>query len=106
MAVEPAAVAAVVSAVSLLGSEYLKGAAGEAGKATWSAVKSLLGWGSDPPAAEIAPKVAQALAESPEIGVQLLRLLKTDGRTASLVHDVVINGGKVVFAERVDHLEM
>ena len=76
--IDPIILATITSAVSLFGHEYLKGAASEAGKATWSAIKSLLGWTSDPAPAEIPQKAAEAIVASPDIAEKLLELLKNN----------------------------
>ena len=87
MVIDSAALATITAAVSVLGNEYLKGIAGEAGKATWSAVKSLFGWTSDPHPAEIRIKslfvagFARACRKaSPGIEERSLRHRLGDGR--------------------------
>ena len=103
MVVEPAALATLTAAVSVLGNEYLKGIAGEAGKATWSAVKSLFGWTSDPPPAEIPEKVTMALTASPDLAEKLLHVLKTnsDSTARAMVGKIEASGGKVVVAQTI-----
>ena len=103
MVIDSAALATITAAVSVLGNEYLKGIAGEAGKATWSAVKSLFGWTSDPHPAEIPDKVTAALTKSPELAEKLLQVLKSDpSDTASaMVGKIEISGGKMVVAQTI-----
>ena len=87
----------------MVGNDYLKGVATEAGKATWAGIKSLLGWTSDPSAAEIPEKVASAVATSPEVTVRLLELLKKNepGTAAALVSNIEADGGKIVVASTI-----
>ena len=58
MSVDPAVLSSITTAIGLLGNEIIKGAASEAGKATWTGVKSLFGWAFDPKPEEIPAKVA------------------------------------------------
>jgi hypothetical protein len=103
MVIDPAALATITTAVSVLGNEYFKGIAGEAGKATWTAVKSLFGWTSDPHPAEIPEKVTEALSVSPELAEKLLRVLKSDpsGAATAIVGKIEARGGKVVVAHTI-----
>jgi hypothetical protein len=100
MALEPAAVASITAAVSLLGKTYLGGLATEAGKGTWMGIRSLLGWTSDPSPAEIQQKVANTLITEPEIAERLLALLQSEdaGPATVLVGNIKADGGKVVVA--------
>src|ERR1035437_4339103 len=66
MSITPVALASITAAVSVLGTEYLKGIATDEGKGTWSGIKALFGWTSDPAPAEIPEKVATALTASPD----------------------------------------
>ena len=103
MIIDPAALATITAAVSVLGNEYLKGIAGEAGKATWSNVKTLFGWTSDPHPADIPEKVTSALTASPELAERLLQVLKSNpSDTASaIVGKIEVTGGKVVVAQTI-----
>jgi hypothetical protein len=102
MVIEPAALAAIAASVSVVGNEYLKGVASEAGKATWSAVKSLFGWTSDPAPSEIPGKVTAALNDSPALAEKLLPLLKNDGSASAMVGKIEAIGGKVVVAQVIN----
>jgi len=106
--IDPVVLSSLTAAVSVLGSEYLKGIATDAGKSTWKGVKALFGWQSDPVPSEIPEKVTNALAASPEITEKLLELLKTSqsGTATALVGKLEVSGGKVVVAGSIDHLEM
>jgi hypothetical protein len=108
MFIDPNALSSIAAAVSALGNEYLKGIASDAGKATWTRIRSLLGWTSDPAATEISEKVTDAVAASPEIASKLLELLRTNeiGQAGVLVRKVEIRGGRVVFAGNISHLQM
>jgi len=101
--IDPVALATITSAVSVLGNEYLKGAASEAGKATWVRIKTLLSWKSDPAPAEIPEKVASALTESPEMLNRLLALLKNNdaGTATAIVGKIEARGGKIVVADTI-----
>jgi hypothetical protein len=107
---DPVALASITSAVAVLGTEYLKGVATEAGKSTWAGIKSLLGWTSDPAPAEIPQKVANALDRSPETAEKLLALLKAShlGAATALVGKIEASGGKIVVANTIvtDHFQM
>jgi hypothetical protein len=88
MTLDPVAMATITSAVSVLGTEYLKGVGTEAGKATWNKLKSLLGWKEDPPAEEIPHAVATSLKTSPDLAQKILELLK-DNRAAGVAASMV-----------------
>lgn len=108
--IDPVALASITSAVAVLGNEYLKGLASDAGKSTWMGIKSLLGWSSDPAPAEIPTAVAKAVSTSPEVAQKLLELLKSSntGTPAALVGNIEASGGKVVVANTIvtDHFQM
>lgn len=92
--IDPVSLASITSAIAVLGNDYLKGVASEAGKSTWNQVKALLGWSSDPAPAEIPEKVAAAVKDSPDITERLLELLKN---SPPLVGKITVgSGGKVV----------
>lgn len=108
--IDPIALATLTSAVTVLGNEFLKGVAGEAGKTTWTKIKTILGWNSDPKPAEIPEKVATALSESPHLAEQIIELLKTHetGSPSAMVGKIEATGGKVVVAQTIitDHFQM
>jgi hypothetical protein len=109
MLIDPNALAQITATVGVIGNEYLKGVASDAGKATWSQIKEIFGWTSDPGPAEISEKAASALKESPDLAAELLGLLKSDrgGKAAALVGNIeVSNGGKVVIAGSITNLTM
>jgi hypothetical protein len=58
---DPTVLAMITAAVSVLGSEYIKGVGSEVGKATWTGIKSILGWTEDPNPADIPDRVATEL---------------------------------------------
>jgi len=100
--VDPITIATVTSAVSVLGSEFVKGAASEAGKTTWQKIKSLFGWSADPAMSDVATQVATQLTAKPELIPQVLQLLQSDKETgvaAAMVH--TINAEKVVVANTI-----
>jgi hypothetical protein len=101
--IDPVALASITSAVAVLGNEYLKGIAGDAGKSTWTKIKSLLGWVSDPVPADIPEKVVAALTAHPENTETLLNLLKSDPScsASALVGKIEATGGKIVVATSI-----
>ncbi|MFY9558776.1 MAG: hypothetical protein WAQ52_00945 [Terriglobales bacterium] len=103
MPIDPVTIATITAAVSVLGNEYIKGVAGEAGKTSWNAIKSLFGWKADPQPEEIAPKVSSALVSSPELAEKLVKLLKDHetGMASAMVGKIEVTGGKVVIANTI-----
>jgi hypothetical protein len=73
---DPVTLATITSAVTVLATETGKGLAGEAGKSAWAGIKSVLGFKSDPPPAELAPAVAARLADDEEAAREIVRLLR------------------------------
>lgn len=110
MVIDPVALASITSAVSVLGNECLKGLATEAGKSTWTGIKNLLGWTSDPLPAEIPANVAKALTGSPDIAEKVLLLLKSNqtGTASAIVGKIEARGGKIIVAQSIitDHFQM
>jgi hypothetical protein len=101
--IDPITLATISSAVSVLGNEFLKGAAGEAGKSAWEKIKALLHWKSDPKVEEIPKQVATALTESPELAAEIVKLLKAaeTGGASAMVGSIHAEGGKVVVAQNI-----
>jgi hypothetical protein len=97
MSIEPIALATITSAVSVLGTEYLKGVATEAGKTTWNKLKSVLGWKSDPAPEDIPHSVATSLENSPELATKILELLNAN-KAAGIASNMVgkIDAEKVI----------
>jgi hypothetical protein len=95
--IPPEALAAISSAAALVGHEFLKGTAGEAGKSAWLAVKGALGWTSDPPPAEMKTRVEESLATQPELAEKLLEVLKANENPAvsRQVGSIISCGGKL-----------
>jgi len=108
--VDPLVLASITSAVAVLGNEYLKGVASDAGKSTWSEIKSLMGWKNDPNLAEIPTKINEAMSSSSDIAERLVKLLKENqvGSASALVGRIEATGGKVVVANTIvtDHFQM
>ena len=99
--IDPIALATTTAAATVLGSEFLKGVAGEAGKNTWLQIKDLFGWQLDPPVSDLPEKIATCLATSPELVYELLLLLKqAPANVAStMVGRLDVSGGKVTVVE-------
>lgn len=97
MPIQPEALAVITSAATLLGHEFLKGTAGEAGKAAWAEIKSLFHWDADPAEPAIAVTVATELTARPELVEELKRILSKvkDGTPSMMVGKIVSNGGDV-----------
>jgi hypothetical protein len=108
MVIDPVVLSSLTAAVSVLGTDYLKGLGSEAGKATWTGIKALFGWNSDPAPAEIPEKVTNALTAAPELTEELLKLLKNSevAPVSALVGKMEVSGGKVVVAGSVHELNM
>jgi hypothetical protein len=108
MVIDPVVLSSLTAAVSVLGTDYLKGVGSEAGKATWTGIKTLFGWTSDPAPAEIPERVTNALTSSPELSERLLALLQSgeNGAARALVGKIEVTGGKVVVAGTVHELNM
>jgi hypothetical protein len=104
MMIDPISLASITSAVAVLSNEYLKGVANEAGKATWTGIKSLLGWTSDPEPAEIPVRIASAISTAPDIAEKLLEILKNNhtGTATALVGKIEASGGKIVVANTIN----
>jgi hypothetical protein len=104
-AMDPVALAAVTSAVTVLGTKVAEGAASEAGKSLWGRVKELLGWKGEPPSAEIATRAAEHLQNHPEDAPTIIQLLQQDkGSVGMLVGH--IDAEKVVVARKIDTINM
>jgi hypothetical protein len=108
MVIDAVVLSSLTTAVSVLGTDYLKGVGSEAGKATWTGIKTLFGWASDPAPAEIPEKITNALSASPELTEELLKLLKNSeaAPAKALVGKIEVTGGKVVVAGSVHELNM
>ena len=98
----------LTAAVSVIGNEYFKGVASEAGKATWTGIKALFGWKFDPELAEIPAKIEAGLTTSPEMTEKLVALLKSSqtGAVTAFVGKLKVSGGKVVIASEVHEIHM
>ena len=94
---DPITLATVTSAVTVLASEFAKGALSEAGKDTWAKVKALFRWKRDPQPAQLAPAVAKRLQEDEELAKQIIKLLQQQptGTPSSLVGSISIDAQKV-----------
>jgi hypothetical protein len=109
MSIPPEMLATISASVALLGHEFLKGGADEAGKNAWSAIKHLFGWSSDPPEAELPATVSKALESSPEIPAKVLEILKSEnlGAPSAMVGNITNVGGTIkivntIIANRVE----
>ena len=106
---DPITLAIATSAASIVGHEYAKGFATEAGKASWAGIKALFNWKEDPKPADVPKIVATELTARPELLEELIQLLKSDsaGTAASVVNNVVVqSGGKAIFATKIDTVNM
>lgn len=74
--------ASITAAVSILGNECESGMATEAGQATWTGIKVILGWTNNPLVAEIPQRAASIITTSPDIKDKILELLKA-GKTGT-----------------------
>jgi hypothetical protein len=99
---DPVVLATVTSALTTLGMESLKGIGSSAGKDLWAKVRSVLGWKADPAPEQLAPMIAQRLADDPELTTRLTDLLK--GNPSEIAGQMVgsIIGGKVVVSRELN----
>ncbi len=103
---EPLTLATLTAAVTVLALEVGKGAAAEAGKSAWSAIKSLFKWSADPPEADLSADIAKALQANEALARQVVEILQTQqtGTASTLVG--TINADKVVVADKIDTVNM
>jgi hypothetical protein len=102
---DPVTLATITSGVTVLASEVVKGAAGEAGKELWRKIKSLFKWKDEPPLADLAKNIAEELQKDPRVASQIVELLRTDAKLENagvLVSN--INAEKVLVAGTI-HVE-
>lgn len=106
--IDPRDLALITSAVTLVGNEYLKGVAGDAGKATWVKIKALLGWAADPTSEEIPQKVSAALTADPAKKEPLLSLLGSVPALAAsvLVGEIHAPDSKIIVAGSIVTVHM
>lgn len=99
---DPITLATITAAVSVLGNEYAKGIATEAGKNTWQRISTLFGWSPDSEMSGVANQAAVKMTASPELAQQVWELLnsnKANGTAATMVG--TIKAAKVVVAETI-----
>lgn len=103
MITDPAALATITAALTLLGVKAVEGTVTEAGKDLWKTVRKLLGWNSDPPADSLAPRIALRLRDDEALTIRLAELLRShpEAGTPSLMVGS-IQAGKVVVAETLN----
>lgn len=75
--------ATITSGVSVLATECAKGLAGQAGKDTWARIRSLLGWKNDPAPEQLAPAVAERLANDEGTARSIVELLQQQANVGS-----------------------
>jgi hypothetical protein len=98
MSIDAVVLSQITSAVGALFADYGKQFATEAAKTTWTKVRALLGWKSDPDPAELRHQVNNAIIESPEIVPNLLQLLKqsqSEAATQLVANIAVGENGRV-----------
>ncbi|NQU23593.1 MAG: hypothetical protein HQ567_20110 [Candidatus Nealsonbacteria bacterium] len=98
-------IATLTAGVTVLACEVSKGIASAAGSDTWTRIKSLLGFSKEPELAELAPQVANLLAASPELQMQVAELLQQSpqGESAQqIVGSIKVENGKVVIAGQIN----
>lgn len=94
---DPVTLATVTAALTVLGGEVGSGLAKEAGKDLWGQAKTLFGWAKEPDASDLAPTIAQQLADDPDLMKSLVELLQQTQpveRVSALVQNV--NADKLV----------
>lgn len=103
---DPIALATVTSAITVLVTEFARGAVSEAGKDTWAKIKSLFGWKRDPEPGVLAPAVAQRLHNDPELVRQVLAVLREHAPETASALVGSIDAEKVVVATKIDVVNM
>ncbi len=99
---DPITLATVTSAVTMLATEAAKEVAGGVGKSLWDAVKAKLGWTVEPPAAELAPRIAQQLENNEALANEIVRLLQAQAQQETAITQQLVGqldasqAGKVV----------
>lgn len=109
MQIDPNVLHSLAASVGALGADYMKGITTEAGKASWGGLKSLFGWQADPDPQEIPEKITDALAASPDLLEDAIRLVKDSQSRAAmqLVGTLTAqDSSKVVVAHSVGTLNM
>lgn len=79
-----------ISTATLLGSEVLKGTAGNVGEDLWAKIKTTLGMKSDPKLDDLRQAVSDCVAGSEETAVLLLQLLREKASVQKVVMSHVI----------------
>lgn len=97
---DPIVLATITSALTLISTEVTKGAAGEAGKALWTKIKSTLRWAHDPSSSELASVIARTLAADPQSAKKIVELLQSNPETNPQASNLVqsIDAEKVIVA--------
>lgn len=103
---DPITIAAITGALTALGTEVAKGAAGEAGKDAWNKIKELLGAKSSETLEKAQSEIAKQIEVNPEATKKLLELLKSSQskNVGQLVGSITAE--KVVVANKIDTLNM
>jgi hypothetical protein len=97
------ALAAVTSAVTVLGTKVAEGVATEASKSIWAGLKRIFGWEKEVPTEELPIHTARQLSANPELAKQVLQLLRGDkGTVGQLVGH--IQAEKVVVANVINEI--
>ena len=94
--------ASITAGITLLGSEFTKGVASEAGKATWAKLRSLFGWKGDPPVSELPQQITAKLKDTPSLATEIIQLLRSNGDVgdaATLVGK--IDAEKLIFINEI-----
>ena len=86
---DPISLAAATSAVTVLGTDVIKGAASSAGKDLWEKVKNLLTINVDPAVADVPIVVASRLENDEDLLRQLVQLLKASNSSESFAGALV-----------------
>ncbi|MGD2107982.1 MAG: hypothetical protein PVI86_01195 [Phycisphaerae bacterium] len=94
---DPITLATVTSAVSVLATEFAKGAASDAGGDAWKKIKSLFGWKAEPEPAQLAPTAARQLQGDEKLAAEVASMLQAQhtGTPSDLVGNISVKAGKV-----------
>ncbi|MCY1074054.1 hypothetical protein [Archangium lansingense] len=102
---EPVTLAAVTSAITVLGTKVAEGVATQAGKTMWDRVLKVFGWSAAPPVDGLAQTTAEHLQSHPEHAAQVIHVLKQDAGSVGMLVGR-IDAEKVIVAQNIHNINM
>ena len=103
---DPITLATLTSAVTVLGTEILKGAASSVGKDLWGKIKAVFGWNVEPSMSDLPVEVATRLSADGALAKSILALLKSSSSIENTATALVgnINADQVIVSQTI-HVE-